>query len=69
MKDSLRKLNQARRNLRKFSTLSGTKQYTTFSITGEGIPETWCPEIRPKIKSEDLPDNFLFGKLVNGGSP
>lgn len=72
MKDSLKKLTEAKKQLKKLTSLSGvnSNEYSTFTITGDSIPEVWCPEVRAKIRPGDLP-NIESEKIinVNGGTP
>jgi hypothetical protein len=71
----IKKIIQVKKNLNKLnSLLEGNGHttcggYTTLRV-GKTIPERWCPEISPKVKSQDLPP-ILSKNVVNidGGSP
>ena len=45
----------AGQTLERLAARSGTYEFQTLQIIGNVIPESWCPEIRPKIAFEDLP--------------
>ena len=66
----LKKFIQIKKNLNKLNSLSGSTDYNTIKILGKTIPERWCPEISPKVRSQDLPPILSENILnVDGGSP